>query len=154
MMRQNYDLEVNGKVKSLEAEIDEPLLYVLRDFFELNGPKFGCGLHQCGSCMVLVDGKPTYTCRIPSSDFEGKKIKSIEGLEEGGRLHVLQQAFYELQAAQCGYCLNGMLISAVSLLESNPKPSVEEIKEALNPIICRCGTHSRFIKAIQKVTQP
>lgn len=151
-MKKPLELRVNGAVKTVEVDPEEPLLYVLREEFGLNGPKYGCGLHQCGSCLVLVDGEASYTCRIPCASFEGKKIQSIEGLSNGDKLHVLQEAFFEVQAAQCGYCVNGMMIAALELLESKPNPNEQEIRSALNRVICRCGTHSRFIKAVKKAT--
>lgn len=144
--------QLNGKNQELQVDPEEPLLYILRDEFELSGPKFGCGLQQCSACMVLVDDQAVPTCLSPCETFQGKKIETIEGLKQGNKLHPVQEAFVQEQAAQCGYCLNGMLISAVSLLRSNKKPSEEEIKEALNSVICRCGTHSRFIKAVKKVS--
>lgn len=148
------ELQVNGSKKSLEVDPEEPLLYVLREEFGLNGPKFGCGLHQCGACMVLVDGKATYTCIQPSISFEGKKIETIEGLADNEeKLHPLQQAFYEEQAAQCGYCLNAMMMAALELLRNNPKPSDQDIRSSLDLVICRCGTHSRFINAVKRASQ-
>jgi nicotinate dehydrogenase subunit A len=152
-MAKSIQLDVNGKIQQIEVDEEEPLLYILREDFGLNGPKFGCGLHQCGACMVLVDGKTTYTCIQPGQSFEGKKIETIEGLGKGKGLHPLQEAFFEEQAAQCGYCLNGMMIAGLALLRSNPKPSENEIREALQPVICRCGTHTRFISAIKKASQ-
>jgi nicotinate dehydrogenase subunit A len=146
-------LIVNGKSVQVEVDKDEPLLYVLREEFGLNGPKFGCGLHQCGSCMVLVDGEAVPSCIQPCKSFEGKKIETIESLNKGKGLHPLQESFFEEQAAQCGYCLNGMMIAGLALLRSNPKPDNNEIKEALQPVICRCGTHTRFISAIKKASQ-
>lgn len=152
-MEVKTQLDLNGNRVQVEVDEEEPLLYVLREDFGLNGPKFGCGLHQCGSCMVLVDGKASYSCIQPCKSFEGKKIETIEGLEKSKKLHPLQKAFFEEQAAQCGYCLNGMLIAGLALLRSNPKPSENEIKEALQPVICRCGTHTRFISAIKKASE-
>lgn len=151
MVKSQFDL--NGKKVQVEVDEDEPLLYVLRDEFGLNGPKFGCGLHQCGSCMVLVDGEAVPTCIQTCKSFEGKKIETLEGLGNGKVLHPLQEAFFEEQAAQCGYCLNGMMIAGLALLRSNPKPGENEIREALQPVICRCGTHTRFISAIKKASQ-
>jgi nicotinate dehydrogenase subunit A len=149
-VRKQIELEVNGRKKTVEVDPEEPLLYVLREDFGLNSPKFGCGLHQCGACMVMVDGAATYTCRIPAGQFEGQKIETIENLStDENKLHPLQQSFFEEQAAQCGYCVNGMLIAALDLLRKNKKPSDSEIREALHKIICRCGTHSRFIKAVK-----
>ncbi|MCH6200389.1 (2Fe-2S)-binding protein [Aquiflexum sp. LQ15W] len=149
-MKEQIRLKLNGKSQSVEVDPNEPFLYVLRSDLELNGPRFGCGLQQCGSCMVLVDDIAEPTCIKPVSEFKNKKLETIEGLEKDGKLHPIQKAFIEEQAAQCGYCLNGMLISAVALLRKNPNPSEAEIKEALNPVICRCGTHSRFIKAVKR----
>jgi nicotinate dehydrogenase subunit A len=149
-MKKSLELLVNGQGKTVDVDPEEPLLYVLREEFGLSGPKYGCGLHQCGSCLVLVDGEASYTCRMPCSAFEGKKILSIEGLAKGNKLHMIQQAFYEVQAAQCGYCVNGMMIAALELLEGNSNPDDQEIRSALNRVICRCGTHSRFIKAVKK----
>jgi nicotinate dehydrogenase subunit A len=153
-MAKSIQLDVNGKKQELEVDEEEPLLYVLREDFGLNGPKFGCGLHQCGACMVLVDGKATYTCIQPCRSFEGKKIETIEGLiDNEEKLHPLQQAFYEDQAAQCGYCLNAMMMAALELLRNNPKPSDQDIRNSLDLVICRCGTHSRFIKAVKRAAQ-
>ena len=142
---------LNGKPVSLETEASTPLLYILRNEFELNGPKYGCGLQQCGACMVLVDGKATASCVLPVAGIEGKEITSLKGLiQVDGSLHPVQQAFIEEQAAQCGYCLNGMLIHAVSILDENPSASDAEIRKALDQNICRCGTHSRILKAVKK----
>ena len=146
------NINVNGKSHALDVEPEMPLLWALRDELNIKGPKFGCGLQQCSACMVLVDDQAVPTCLSPCETFQGKKIETIEGLKQGNKLHPVQEAFVQEQAAQCGYCLNGMLISAVSLLRSNNNPSEEEIKVALNSVICRCGTHSRFIKAVKKVS--
>ena len=150
-MKASLVLNVNGKDRSLRITPETPLLYALRNNLELNGPKFGCGLEQCGACMVLLNGKANPSCRIPVSEVIEKKIVTIEGLAETGNLHPLQQAFIDEQAAQCGYCLNGVLINSVSLLNENKNPTAAEIKNGLEKNICRCGTHSRFIKAIKKV---
>ncbi|MDX5339600.1 MAG: (2Fe-2S)-binding protein [Cyclobacteriaceae bacterium] len=152
-MPENISLKVNGQSRDITVEPEEPLLYILREEFALNGAKYGCGLHQCGACMVLADAEATFTCLRPCASFEGVEITTLEGLAKNGRLHPVQKAFIETQAAQCGYCLNGMIISAVALLESNPKPTTLEIKEALNPVICRCGTHARFIQAVKLASQ-
>jgi nicotinate dehydrogenase subunit A len=143
--------QVNGKNHQVDVDPKEPLLYVLREEFQLSGAKFGCGLQQCAACMVLVDGKAQYTCLSPCENFEGKKIETLEGLHQGNKLHPVQRAFIDEQAAQCGYCLNGMLISAESLLREKSNPSEEEIKASLHKVICRCGTHARFIKAVKRV---
>ena len=152
-MPQNITLRVNGETKTISVDPEEPLLYILRDEFALSGAKYGCGLHQCGACMVIADSKAEPTCLRPCSSFEDTDIITIEGLAKNGKLHPVQQAFIDTQAAQCGYCLNGMIISAVALLEENPKPSENEIRTALDPVICRCGTHSRFIKAVKLASQ-
>ncbi|EOZ92356.1 Isoquinoline 1-oxidoreductase alpha subunit [Indibacter alkaliphilus LW1] len=143
-------LKVNGVSLTIEADPEEPLLYILREEFGFNGAKFGCGLQQCGTCMVLADGEALATCVQPCQNFEGMEIITIEGLSEGDKSHPLQETFYSEQAAQCGYCVNGMLIAALALLRKNPKPNDEEIRLSLDKVICRCGTHSRFISAVKK----
>ena len=145
-----YHLNVNSSRKMVETEADTPLLYVLRDYLELNGPKFGCGLAQCGSCKILVNGKSTNSCMIPISSIGDAEIITLEGLTTNkGKLHAVQQAFVDEQAAQCGYCLNGMVMTAVGLLNSNPNPDETQIKTALQGNLCRCGTHTRIIRAIK-----
>lgn len=152
-MAENINLKVNGSNKSLQVDPEEPLLYILREEYKLNGPKFGCGLQQCGACMVLADGEAQPTCLQPCKSFEGKEIKTLESLATDGKLNPVQQAFVEVQAAQCGFCLNGMVISAVALLDKTPSPSDDEIRQALDQVICRCGTHSRFFKAVKLAVQ-
>lgn len=138
----------------VDTEPDTPLLYVLRDYLALNGPKFGCGLSQCGACMVLLDGRATTSCMIPVSAIGNTEITTLEGLaDENGKLHVVQEAFVKEQAAQCGYCLNGMVIAAVDLLEKNPQPDDATIREALKLNLCRCGAHTRVIKAIKRAAK-
>lgn len=145
-----YHLNVNGSRKMVETEADTPLLYVLRDYLELNGPKFGCGLAQCGSCKILVNGKSINSCMIPIYSIGDAEIITLEGLTtKKGKLHAVQQAFVDEQAAQCGYCLNGMVMTAVGLLNSNSNPDKTEIKTALQGNLCRCGTHTRIIRAIK-----
>jgi nicotinate dehydrogenase subunit A len=148
-MAKSISLNVNGESRTITADPEEPLLYILREEFALNGPKYGCGLHQCGACMVLADSTAEPTCLRPCESFENVKVRTLEGLAKKGQLHPVQQAFIDIQAAQCGYCLNGMIISAVALLEKNPNPSELDIRQALNPVICRCGTHTRFVKAVK-----
>ncbi|HSI71200.1 MAG TPA: (2Fe-2S)-binding protein [Gillisia sp.] len=149
-MKEKINLKVNGKEHSVEVDPSTPLLYVLRNNLELNGPKYGCGLQQCGSCMVLLNGEATPSCRIPVSAMKDMEIVTLEGLQkETGELHSVQEAFYEEQAAQCGFCLNGMVISTVALLEKNSNPDRGEILEGLERVLCRCGTHSRIIKAVE-----
>ncbi|ERM83117.1 hypothetical protein P872_17365 [Rhodonellum psychrophilum GCM71 = DSM 17998] len=152
-MIEKIKLLINDKKREFEVDLEEPLLYILREDANLYGPKYGCGMGQCGACMVLVDGRAQPSCLLTCGNLHEAKIKTIEGLAKNGNPHPLQEAFFEVQAAQCGYCLNGMLISAVSLLEENPSPSISEIKEALNRVLCRCGTHSRFIKAVQLASE-
>jgi nicotinate dehydrogenase subunit A len=141
-------LKVNGEIRSAPAEPDTPLLYVLRNDLELNGAKFGCGLAQCGACTVLVDGKAVRSCVTPVSAVEAGDITTIEGLGSIGKPHPLQQAFMEEQAAQCGYCINGMIMSAKELLDRNPRPSDTEVRAALAGNLCRCGTHNRIVRAV------
>lgn len=149
-MKEKINLKVNKKEYTVEVDPATPLLYVLRNNLELNGPKYGCGLQQCGSCMVLLNGDATPSCRIPVSAMKDMEIITLEGLQEdNGSLHPVQEAFYEEQAAQCGFCLNGMVVSAVALLEKNSNPAREEILDGLERVLCRCGTHSRIIKAVQ-----
>jgi nicotinate dehydrogenase subunit A len=143
-------LIVNNNAVSVTADADTPLLDILRNHLGLKGTKFGCGLEQCGCCMVLVDGKPEKSCGKPLSAAAGKKIVTIEGLGTPDRPHPLQQAFLEEQAGQCGYCLPGILISATALLARNLSPSRAEIAEALDDNICRCGSHNRVLRAVAR----
>ena len=143
-------IKVNGTPRVVEADTETPLLYVLRNDLKLKGARFGCGLGQCGACMVIVDGKAMPSCDTPLAAVAGKSITTIEGLAEGGRLHPLQQAFIEEQAAQCGYCVTGIIMSAKALLDVNPHPTDEEIKAALAHNLCRCGTHQRILRAIRR----
>jgi nicotinate dehydrogenase subunit A len=144
-----YTLKVNGAARDLSVDADTPLLYVLRNDLELNGPKFGCGLAQCGACTVLVDGKPVRSCVTPVSAVSGA-IETIEGLGTVDKLHPLQKAFIDEQACQCGYCGNGMVMSAQALLAKNPRPTNEEIRQALNGHLCRCASHNRIVRAVQR----
>jgi nicotinate dehydrogenase subunit A len=145
-------LRVNGAARVVNAEPDAALLYILRNDLELNGPKFGCGLAQCGACTVLIDGKPVRSCVTPVSAVKGS-ITTIEGLGTLDQLHPLQKAFIEEQACQCGYCGNGMVMSAKALLEKNPRPSEAQIKQALNGHLCRCASHNRIVRAVQKAAK-
>ncbi len=145
-----YILNINKTQREVEVESDTPLLYILRDNLELNGPKFGCGLAQCGTCMVLIDGDAVVSCTLPVSSVGISEITTLEGLaDKEGKLHAVQEAFVKEQAAQCGYCLNGMIMSAVSMLNKNPNPEVVDIKKALQLNLCRCGAHTRMIKAVE-----
>jgi nicotinate dehydrogenase subunit A len=149
----NITLRVNGAVRNVTAEPDAPLLYILRNDLELNGPKFGCGLAQCGACTVLLDGKPVRSCVTPVSAAAEGRITTIEGLGTVEKLHPLQKAFIEEQACQCGFCGNGMVMSAKALLEKNPKPTEREIKQALNGHLCRCASHNRIVRAVQRAAK-
>ena len=145
-----YTLKVNGKPEAVNVDADTPLLYVLRDDLALNGPKFGCGLGQCGACTVHVDGVATRSCMLPVSTLAGKAITTLEGLGSTGKPAKLQQAFIDEQAVQCGYCVNGMIMTSAALLANNPKPSDAEIKGALAGNLCRCGTHQRICAAVKR----
>ena len=140
-------LAVNGQTRSVDADLDTPLLYVLRDHLELNAAKYGCGLGQCGACTVMVDGEAVYSCITPILLLEGRRVTTIEGLGEFEKPAPIQQAFIEEQAAQCGYCIAGMMMRAHALLQKNVKASDSEIRRALEPHLCRCGTHMRILKS-------
>jgi nicotinate dehydrogenase subunit A len=146
-------LDVNGKVHEVDADPDTPLLYVLRNDLALNGAKFGCGLGQCGACTVLVDGKAMFSCITPISALGGRRIRTVEGLGTIERPGPLQRAFIEEQAAQCGYCIPGMMMRAQALLESNGSPTEADIRKALEPNLCRCGTHMRILRAVGRAAQ-
>lgn len=146
-------LNVNGIDRSVTAETDTPLLYILRNDLQLKGTRFGCGLGQCGACNVLIDGRNVQSCDTPLWAAAGKRITTIEGLGTPGRLHPLQQAFIDEQAAQCGYCASGIIMSAKALLDTNPNPGEDEIRAALDRNLCRCGTHTRIVRAIQRAAR-
>jgi len=146
-------LKVNGKTSRVPAEPDTPLLYVLRNDLALNGAKFGCGLAQCGACTVLVDGRAVRSCVTPIDGLEDSEITTIEGLGTVERPHPLQAAFLAEQAAQCGYCINGMIMSAKELLDHNPHPNESEVRAALEGNLCRCGTHGRIIRAVLRAAK-
>jgi len=146
-------LTVNGRRRTIAAAPDTPLLYILRNDLELNAAKFGCGMAQCGACTVLVDGKPVRSCVTPALAVTSTKITTLEGLGSANKLHPLQKAFIEEQAAQCGYCIAGMLMSAKALLDETPRPSEAEIRQALAGNLCRCGTHNRIVRAIQRAAK-
>lgn len=141
-------LSVNGVEHRLDIDPSMPLLYALRNHLNLNGAKYGCGLGQCGSCTVQVAGKPVFSCVMPVSAVEGKPVRTIEGLGAPGHLSPLQQAFVDHQAAQCGYCIAGMIMRAQALLDTRPDSTETEIREYMQPNLCRCGTHMRIIGAI------
>lgn len=146
-----YRLQVNGKQHAVDADPDTPLLYVLRNDLALNGAKFGCGLGQCGSCTVIMDGKPVMSCLVPVSSVGTRAVRTVEGLGASDKPGVLQQAFIDEQAAQCGYCIAGMIMRAQALIETVPHPSDEQIREHMAPNLCRCGTHMRIFSAIKAV---
>jgi len=145
-----FDLTVNGKPVSVAIDEETPLLDVLRNQLDLKGTRFGCGLEQCGTCMVLIDGAPEKSCTKPIWSVAGKTVVTIEGLGTPAKPHALQQAFLDEQAGQCGYCLTGILIAASALLTRNPSPTRADIAAALDGNICRCGTHNRIIRAVQR----
>ena len=149
----NFTLKVNGQARAVSVEPDTALLYVLRNDLEMNGAKFGCGMAQCGACSVLLDGKEIRSCVTPVSAAAKGNITTIEGLGTAGKLHPLQKAFIEEQACQCGYCGNGMLITAKALLDSNPSPTTDQIREALNGHLCRCASHNRIVRAVQRAAK-
>jgi nicotinate dehydrogenase subunit A len=144
------ELDVNGRKHALDADGDTPLLYVLRDHLALNGAKFGCGLGQCGACTVIVDGKAVFSCVTPISVLAGRAIRTIEGLGTIEQPSPLQRAFVDEQAAQCGYCIAGMIMRAQALLDANPAPTDAEIRAHMEPNLCRCGTHMRILRAIHR----
>lgn len=146
-------LNVNGKTHHVDAEPDTPLLYVLRNDLELNAAKYGCGLGQCGACMVMIDGKAALSCVTPLLVAEGREITTVEGLGTIDNPGPIQQAFIEKQAAQCGYCIPGMMMSAAALLRQNPKPTDDDIRSALRTNLCRCGTHMRIMAAIRRASE-
>jgi aerobic-type carbon monoxide dehydrogenase small subunit (CoxS/CutS family) len=147
------NIVVNGTQRRVDAPPEETLLSVLRNRLQLTGTKYGCGEGQCGACTVLLDGRPSRSCRTQVSEAVGKKITTIEGLAKNGRLHPVQAAFLEAEAFQCGYCTPGMIVSAVGLLESNGNPSEEDIAGHLTGNICRCGTYPRILAAVKQAAQ-
>jgi nicotinate dehydrogenase subunit A len=142
-------IRVNGRRHVVKAARDTPLLYVLRNELHLRGPRFGCGLSQCGACTVQADGKPIRSCVTPVGDVADRKVTTLEGLGTPERPGVVQQAFIDHQAAQCGYCTNGMIVASDAFLKTHPDPSEDEIKKAMTPYLCRCGTHFRIVAAIK-----
>jgi aerobic-type carbon monoxide dehydrogenase small subunit (CoxS/CutS family) len=145
-------LNVNGRVRQVQAAQDEPLLWVLRNKLGLTGTKYGCGEGQCGACTVLLDGRPTRSCLTPAVAVAGAKITTIEGLVGEGRLSPVQEAFLEEGAFQCAYCTSGMVLAATALLEGKPHPSEDEIVEAMNGNMCRCGTYPRIVAAVRRAS--
>ena len=147
-----FTLSINGVSRPVEAESDEPLLYVLRNETLLNGAKFGCGLGQCGACTVLKDGAPIRSCVVPAASLVGAQITTLEGLG-GGKPHPLQQAFLDEQAGQCAYCIPGMIMTAAALLKRASQPTDAEIRTALQGNLCRCGSHNRIVRSIQRAAK-
>lgn len=144
---QHFDLQVNGETRNVSAYKDSSLLLVLRNELSLNGPKYGCGLGECGACTVLIGGIAARSCVIPAWGVRQREITTLEGLGNRQRLHPVQQAFIDKQAAQCGYCLNGMIMTCASLLNDNPNPNEQQIRQALSGNLCRCGTHLEILQA-------
>ena len=145
-------LRINGKNQTIDAEPDMPLLYALRNDLQLNGPKFGCGLAQCGACTIIMDGNAIRSCVTPVSAAQNKPVITLEGLGSTKKMHKIQQAFVDEQAVQCGYCINGMIMTSKALLDKNPKPTDSQIKEALAGNLCRCGTHTRILRAVKRAS--
>ena len=143
-------LNINGSDRQVDAPPDEPLLYVLRNHLQLTGTKYGCGEGQCGACTVLLDGRPVRSCRTPVAQAAGKKITTVEGLAQNGKLHPVQQAFLDHEAFQCAYCTSGMIMSTVALLSTTPNPSEDDIVRQMNGNVCRCGTYPRIIAAVKQ----
>ena len=146
-------LKVNGRTQEVAVPDDTPLLYVLRNDLKLNGPKYGCGLSQCGACTVLVDGQAVRSCVTPVGSVTGQDITTLEGLGTLEKPSKLQQAFIDEQAAQCGYCLNGMIMSAQALLDKSPKPTEAQVRSALDGNLCRCGVHNRVVRAVMRASR-
>ena len=149
-MTQPFALNVNGAARTVTVESGTPLLYVLRNDLELSGPRFGCGLSQCGACTVLIDGKATRSCVFPVDAAAGKKVTTLEGLGTIEKPHPLQRAFMAEQAAQCGYCANGMIMTSKALLDKTPHPTEAQVRKALGANLCRCGTHNRIVRAVMR----
>ena len=145
-------LRVNGKTQVVDAEPDMPLLYALRNDLQLNGPKFGCGLAQCGACTVIIDGAAIRSCVTPVAGAQNKAVTTLEGLGNTKKMDKIQQAFVDEQAVQCGYCINGMIMTTKALLDKTPKPTDAQIKDALAGNLCRCGTHIRILRAVKRAS--
>ena len=153
MSKSEYNITVNGETKSVVITEDKPLLYVIRDDFNLTGTKLGCGLEQCGSCAVLVDGNKILSCNRPAVEFVDKEITTIEGIAKNDILNEVQQSFKKFNAAQCGYCTSGIIISVTALFDKNKNPSSQEVQKALDGHLCRCGSHSVVLKAIDSLIE-
>ena len=149
----NFNFKVNGQTHFVDIDPSTPLLYVLSDDLGLRGPKFGCGLGQCGCCTVLIKGRPVRSCVTPSSSVEGSDITTLEGLGTVEKPHPIQKAFVDEQAMQCGFCLSGVILTAKAALDANPKATDAQLRQALSNVLCRCGTHTRMLKAIKRYAQ-
>jgi nicotinate dehydrogenase subunit A len=147
------ELNVNGMVHTIEAEPDMPLLYALRDDLGMKEPRFGCGLGQCGACTVLIDGQPVRSCSAPVDSVSKRKVVTLAGIGSAEKPHRVQAAFIEEQVPQCGYCINGWVLTSVALLERNPHPSEAQIREALADLKCRCGTHMSILRAVKRAAR-
>jgi nicotinate dehydrogenase subunit A len=147
------NFKVNGQTHSVDIDPSTPLLYVLSDDLGLRGPKFGCGLGQCGCCTVLIKGRPVRSCVTPSSSVEGSDVTTLEGLGTVEKPHPIQKAFVDEQAMQCGFCLSGVILTAKAALDANPKATDAELRQALSNVLCRCGTHTRMLKAVKRYAQ-
>ena len=145
-----FNLRVNGQSHRVDADADTPLLYVLSDDLALRGPKFGCGLGQCGSCTVIIKGEAVRSCMTPISTVASSEITTLEGLGTIQKPHPIQQAFIDEQAVQCGFCINGVIMTAKAYLDRNPRASDTQIQQAMSGVLCRCGTHTRMMRALQK----
>ena len=145
-------LKVNGKTQVVDVDPETPLLYVLREDLKLNGPKFGCGLAQCGACTVIMNGNAIRSCVTLVSAAQNQPVTTLEGLGSTKKMHKIQQAFVDEQAVQCGYCINGMIMTSKALLDKNPKPTDAQIREALAGNLCRCGTHTRILRAVKRAS--
>jgi len=152
-MKEKMSLDVNGTVHAIEADPDMPLLYALRNNLGLNNPHFGCGLAQCGACTVLLDGQPIRSCVTPVSAAKNAKITTLAGLGTPENPHPLQKAYVEEQVPQCGYCINGWIMTAAAFLKEKPKPSDAQIREALSGLKCRCGTHMGILRAVKRAAE-
>ena len=152
-MQKRIELNVNGKAHAIEAEPDMPLLYALRDDLGMKEPRFGCGLAQCGACTVLINGEPVRSCITPVDTVGARNVTTLAGIGTAQKPHKVQAAFIEEQVPQCGYCLNGWVMTSVALLDKNPRPSDAQIREALSGLKCRCGTHMSIMRAVKRAAQ-
>jgi nicotinate dehydrogenase subunit A len=153
MIMSNLSLNVNGRTQTVDVDPECPLLYVLRDNLNLNNPRFGCGLGQCGACTVLVDNVPMRSCQLPASRAVGKQVVTLEGLGTPEKPHPVQNAFIEAQTFQCGYCLNGWVMAAKTLLDKHPQPTARDMAQAFDSLVCRCGSHVQILAAVRRAAE-